>query len=87
MKSISSYEYDIFRRCMIAARKEAQLTQESLAKSLQKPQSFVAKYENGERRLDVVEFLIVTRVIGVDPCVLLSKVEQQIFEASREEKS
>jgi hypothetical protein len=35
MRSISSHEYDIFRRCMIAARKEAQLTQESLAKSLQ----------------------------------------------------
>jgi transcriptional regulator with XRE-family HTH domain len=86
MRFISSHEYDIFRRCMIAARKEAQLTQEALAKSLQKPQSFVAKYENGERRLDVVEFLIVTRAIGVDPCALLSKVEQQIFEASREEK-
>jgi len=86
MRSIPSQDYDIFRRCMIAARKEAQLTQESLAKSLQKPQSFVAKYENGERRLDVVEFLIVTRVIGVDPCALLSKVEQPIFEASREEK-
>ena len=49
MKSIFTHEYDIFRRCMIAARKEAQLTQDSLAKSLNKPQSFVAKYENGER--------------------------------------
>jgi transcriptional regulator with XRE-family HTH domain len=86
MKAISSHEYDIFRRCMIAARKEAKLTQESLAKSLQKPQSFVAKYENGERRLDVVEFLVVTRIIGVDPCALLRKIEQQISEASREEK-
>ena len=86
MKSTSSYEYEIFRRYMIAARKEAQLTQESLAKSLQKPQSFVAKYENGERRLDVVEFLLVTRVIGVDPCIILRKVEQQISEASRDEK-
>ncbi|MEB3219466.1 MAG: helix-turn-helix transcriptional regulator [Nostocales cyanobacterium 94392] len=87
MKSISSHEYDIFRRCMIAARKEAQLTQESLAKSLQKPQSFVAKYENGERRLDVVEFLIVTRVIGVDPCTLLRKVEQEIKQSISREKT
>ena len=86
MKSISSHEYDIFRRCMIAARKEAQLTQESLAKSIQKPQSFIAKYENGERRLDVVEFIVVTRVIGVDPCTILRKVEQQISEASCEEE-
>ncbi|MBD2503837.1 helix-turn-helix domain-containing protein [Anabaena azotica] len=86
MKSISSHEYEIFRRCMIAARKEAQLTQQSLAKSLQKPQSFVAKYENGERRLDVVEFLMVTRVIGVDPCAILRKVDEQISEASCEQK-
>lgn len=86
MKFISSHEYDIFRRCMIAARKEAQLTQESVAKSIQKPQSFVAKYENGERRLDVIEFIIVTRVIGVDPCTILRKIEQQISEASWEEK-
>lgn len=86
MKSISRNEYEIFRRCMIAARKEAQLTQASLAKSLKKPQSFVAKYENGERRLDVVEFLIVTRVIGVDPCSILKKMEQQISELSLEEK-
>lgn len=86
MKSISSHEYEIFRRCMIAARKEAQLTQQSLAKSLQKPQSFVAKYENGERRLDVVEFLMVTRVIGVDPCAILRNVDEQISEASCEQK-
>lgn len=86
MKFISSHEYDIFRRCMIEARKEAQLTQESVAKSIQKPQSFVAKYENGERRLDVIEFIIVTRVIGVDPCTILRKIEQKISEASWEEK-
>jgi len=69
---------------MIAARKEAQLTQEFIAKAIQKPQSFVAKYENGERRLDVVEFLTITRIIGIDPCTILRKVEQQISEAISE---
>jgi transcriptional regulator with XRE-family HTH domain len=86
MKSIFTHEYNIFRRCMIAARKEAQLTQDSLAKSLNKPQSFVAKYENGERRLDVIEFLLVSRVIGVDPCEIFRKIEQQISEISRGEE-
>jgi transcriptional regulator with XRE-family HTH domain len=70
---------------MIAARKEAQLTQDSLAKSLNKPQSFVAKYENGERRLDVIEFLLVSRVIGIDPCEIFRKVEQQISKVSNGE--
>lgn len=45
MKSVFSHKYQTLRRCMIVARKEAQVTQESLAKSLKKPQSFVAKYE------------------------------------------
>jgi transcriptional regulator with XRE-family HTH domain len=86
MKSVFSHEYDMLRRCMIAARKEAQLTQATLAKSLKKPQSFIAKYENGERRLDVIEFLVVTRVIGVDPCEILRKVEQ-LSETSRDEET
>jgi transcriptional regulator with XRE-family HTH domain len=86
MKFVFSQNYEIFRRCMIAARKEAKLTQQTLAKSLQKPQSFVAKYETGERQLDVIEFLLIARVIGVDPCDILRKVEQGIFEASCEEE-
>lgn len=85
MKSVFSHEYDIFRQCMIAARKEAQLTQATLAKSLKKPQSFVAKYENGERRLDVIEFLFVARVIGIDPCDILKRVEQEVSGVSCEE--
>ena len=47
------------------------LTQQALAKRLRRPQSLVAKYEGGERRLDVVEFVTVARAIGVDPVVLL----------------
>jgi transcriptional regulator with XRE-family HTH domain len=84
MKSVFSHEYQTFRRCMIAARKEAKLTQESVAKSLKKPQSFVAKYENGERRLDVIEFLLVARVIGVEPCEIIKKVAQGMSESSCE---
>lgn len=84
MKSIFSLKYDVFRRCMIAARKDANLTQATLAKAIEKPQSFVAKYENGERRLDVVEFLIVARAIGVDPCEILRTVEQTSGIASYE---
>lgn len=78
IKSVFSREYDIFRRLMIAARKEARITQAVLAKSLNKPQSFVAKYENGERRLDVIEFLLVTRVIGIDPCDIISNIDREL---------
>ena len=70
---------------MIAARKNADLTQANLAQALEKPQSFVAKYENGERRLDVIEFLLITRAIGADPYEILKKVEQSFDSTSCEE--
>ena len=57
VRSIHSAEHADFCAAMIAARKRAGLTQEALASHLKKPQSFVAKYEGGERRLDVIEFL------------------------------
>ena len=38
------------------------------------PQSFVSKYERGERRLDVVEFGEVARALGIDPLQLLRQV-------------
>jgi transcriptional regulator with XRE-family HTH domain len=52
-------------------RDRAGLTQQQLAKRLGRPQSFVAKYEGGERRLDIVEFLAISRTIGADPIQLL----------------
>lgn len=87
MKSVFSREYEIFRRCIIAARKEARLTQATLAGYLQKPQSFVSKYESGERRLDIVEFLLVTRAIGVDPCDIVREVERAIDRNSCEDRA
>jgi transcriptional regulator with XRE-family HTH domain len=59
---------------MIAARKKAGLTQHDLAERLGKPQSFVAKYESGERRIDVVEFVAITQAIGVDPVRILKSL-------------
>ncbi len=75
MKSINSDEYHSFLECLISARKNANLTQQELADRLSKPQSFVSKYENRERRLDIVEFIHIARAIGVNPSEVLKKME------------
>lgn len=48
------------------ARKQAGLTQEDVARLLNRPQSFVSKFETGERRLDVVELALIARIYGKD---------------------
>ena len=66
MKSIHQPEYKHLLLALIKARKDAGITQQELAETLGKPQSYVSKFETGERRLDIIEFLAVTDAIGVD---------------------
>ena len=66
-KSLYTKQYGQLCDQLVAARKAVSLTQQQLADKLGRPQSFVAKYENGERRLDVVEFLQVCRSLEADP--------------------
>ena len=71
-KSVHSSDQAAFCALMVGARKSAGLTQQALALRLGKPQSFVAKYEGGERRLDVVEFVAISRALGADPLKLMA---------------
>lgn len=66
--------YRKLRAALAAARLAAGLTQTEVAKALRKPQSFVSKYESGERSLDVVEFLAVCRALRVSPSEVLEAV-------------
>lgn len=75
-KSIHSPQNLKLRELLIGARKRAGLTQQDVAQALNRPQSFVAKYEGGERRLDVVEFLQVAKVLGVDAGRTIRAVEK-----------
>lgn len=75
-KSLHSPGHLAFCKLMIGARKAAGLTQQELAKRLKRPQSFVAKYEGGERRIDVVEFLAITQAIGADPMRILRALQR-----------
>lgn len=73
-RSVFSEPYGLLVRSLIEGRCAAGLRQIDLAQLLGKPQSFVSKYETGERRLDVVELLVVCRSVGLDPHVLIDQV-------------
>lgn len=66
-RSVFTRRYERFRKLIVEARKRAGLTQVQLARKLGKPQSFVSKYEVGERRLDVIEFLDVAIALRFKP--------------------
>ncbi|WP_429041607.1 helix-turn-helix domain-containing protein [Bradyrhizobium elkanii] len=72
-KSLQSAEYQHLIALLVAARHKAGIRQHALAMKLGKPQSFVAKYEGGERRLDVIEFITIAEALGADPIKLLRR--------------
>lgn len=63
--------YKRFQNALKGARKAAGLTQAQVGERLGRQQSFVNKYEAGERRLDVIEFVDVAVAIGSDPVAIL----------------
>ena len=69
--------YKRLRELLVEARKRAALTQAELSSRLHRPQSFVSKYERGERRLDVIEFGQVARALGIDPVRVLGKLYRE----------
>lgn len=77
-KSLHLPEQRALRELLIRARHGAGLTQDIVARRLKRPQSFVAKYEGGERRLDVVEFIAVAEALGADPVKLLRHLLQRM---------
>ena len=63
-KSVHSKEYQELLAKLRKARKAAKLTQVEVARRLRKPQSFVSKFESGERRLDAVELKAIAKLYG-----------------------
>lgn len=66
----------LFLKLIFGARKKAGLTQKKLADMLKKNQSYISKYENGDRRLDVIEFMEVVNAIGVSPLEIIGEIQK-----------
>ena len=62
---------ETLRRELRAARLRAGLRQVDVAAALGRPQSYVAKVERGERRIDLIETLDLCHVVNLDPNTLI----------------
>jgi transcriptional regulator with XRE-family HTH domain len=78
VKSLRSREHRSVIAVLVEARTAAGLTQQQLAKRLKKHQSYISKYETGERRLDVPEFIRIARTLDADPSVLIAQVVRSL---------
>jgi transcriptional regulator with XRE-family HTH domain len=65
-KAIFSFEYIRLREILLNARDSKNITQAELARLLNKPQSYISKYENGEKMLNVIEFINVCNALEIE---------------------
>ncbi|PWB88880.1 transcriptional regulator [Methylocystis sp. MitZ-2018] len=75
-KTLGSPRHKALIDLLIQKREAAGLTQADLAERLGEYQSFVARLESGERRVDVVEFLQLADVLGFDAAQAIARLKK-----------
>ncbi|BBB22450.1 transcriptional regulator [Abyssogena phaseoliformis symbiont OG214] len=73
---------EILRHLLIKYRKNADIKQTQLAQKLNKPQSFVSKYENGERMLDPIEVYEVCNALSISFLLVMKQFERAIAQSA-----
>ena len=74
LKTLRSRRHRALCATLRSARKVAKLSQAELAARLKTSQTVIVRIENGERRVDVVEFIDLARVLRIDPREVLSEL-------------
>jgi transcriptional regulator with XRE-family HTH domain len=80
LRKASDAAYQVLLERLRAARREANVTQVELGAKLRTDQSYVSKYESGERRLDIVELREICAALGIDFSVFIQSFESQLRE-------
>lgn len=75
--SLGTPRYNKLIALLAQARSNAGLTQQAVADQLGKPQSFVAKYERGERRLDFIEVVDIAEILELNLSDLTAKISNK----------
>jgi len=82
-KSVHSPEQILLQNMLRDARTSAGLSQYDLADRLSRPQSFVSKYESGDRLLDVVELITILKSVGIKPAQFIDDLEAAMDRQAR----
>jgi len=82
-KSLSSPDHQRLLNLLRTVRQEADLPQTGLADLLGKPQSFVSKYETGERRLDLLELRVICDAVGISLVEFVRRFEEEVGRTGR----
>ena len=77
-KRILAQERGQLQALLRQARREAGLRQVELAERLGQPQSFVSKYESGQRRLDLGELRQVCEAVGISLVEFVRRFEDSL---------
>ncbi len=73
-KTLGTPRHKALIALLIEKREAAGLTQTELAAKLGEYQSFVARLESGQRRVDVVELLEMAAILGFNPNEALERL-------------
>ncbi len=79
--SINTQEMQTLTKWLKQVRESQQLSMRALAERMDKPHSYVQKVEQGERRLDVVEYVWYCRTLGINPKDGLDLIQQAILDS------
>ena len=79
-KFIGSAEQNILQNLLKKFRADSNLKQSELAEILNQSQSFVSKYESGERRLDLLELWQICQSLNITLAEFVTEFERQLNE-------
>jgi transcriptional regulator with XRE-family HTH domain len=71
-------DYALFTELLVTVRKEQGVTQTALAEHLGRLQTWVAKVEAGDRRIDAVELIAVLDALKFDLTEFFTRLRRQL---------
>ncbi|WP_111858897.1 helix-turn-helix domain-containing protein [Acinetobacter sp. CFCC 10889] len=77
--SINTQEMQVLTQWLKQERESQQLSMRALAERMDKPHSYIQKVEQGERRLDVVEYVWYCRSLKIEPQIGLDLIQQVLI--------